>query len=226
MKKRFLVMLVALLLAMSVTVQASEPFYSYTYSYQNGVATDVAAPVAYEENGVFRDTETGCAIVTPEDIIVDAAGNVYVVDSGANCVFVLDSTFVLQRTITGYTNAAGETVTFNKPTGLFADSDGLLYIADTANKRVVVLDGQDNLVRTVEQPESDLLDKTFSFEPEKLVVDESGRMFVLVQNVNKGLMQFSPDGDFVGYIGSNNVVYTVMDLVWKTLMNAEQRAQL
>ncbi len=226
MKKRFLVMLVALLLAMSVTVQASEPFYSYTYSYQNGVATDVAAPVAYEENGVFRDTETGCAFVTPEDIIVDAAGNVYVVDSGANCVFVLDSTFVLQRTITGYTNAAGETVTFNKPTGLFADSDGLLYIADTANKRVVVLDGQDNLVRTVEQPESDLLDKTFSFEPEKLVVDESGRMFVLVQNVNKGLMQFSPDGDFVGYIGSNKVVYTVLDLFWKTVMTAEQRAQL
>lgn len=226
MKKRIAVLLVALLLALSMTVQASEPFYSYTYSYQNGVATDVAAPVAYEENGVFQSTETGCGFVTPEDMIVDKAGNFYIVDSGANCVFVLDASLKLTRTITGYTNAAGETVGFNKPTGLFADEDGLLYIADTANKRVVVLDGEDKLVRTVEEPKSDLLDKTFSFEPQKLVVDDSGRMFVLVQNVNKGLMQFSPEGNFVGYVGSNKVVYTVLDLFWKTVMTAEQRKQL
>ena len=108
MKKRIAVMLVALLLALSMTVQASEPFYSYTYSYQNGVATDVAAPVAYEEDGVYRDVETGCTFVTPEDLIADAAGNFYIVDSGANCVFVLDGNFRVQRTITGFINAAGE----------------------------------------------------------------------------------------------------------------------
>ncbi|MBQ8684097.1 MAG: DUF1282 family protein [Clostridia bacterium] len=226
MKKRIAVMLVALLLALSITVQASEPFYSYTYSYQNGDPIDVAAPVAYEENGVFRNNETGCAFVTPEDLIVDAAGNFYIVDSGANCVFVLDKDFRLQHTITTFINAAGEEDTFQKPTGLFADADGLLYIADTANKRVVVLDKAYKLVRTVEEPKSELLDATFSFEPQKLVVDESGRMFVLVQNVNKGLMQFSPDGSFVGYIGSNNVVYTVVDLFWKTVMTADQRKHL
>lgn len=224
-KKRAALLLGVLLLAGGFTAQASAPYYSYTYSYTNGVAADVAAPLAYEVEGVYLGADLDCDLTQPEDLLCDGEGNFYIVDSGQNCVYQLDRNLKRIKTIASFLNGEAEDG-FSSPAGAFVDDKGRLYVADTGHKRIVVLDKEGKLLRTVEEPASEILDKNFSFKPKKLVVDNAGRMFVLVENVNKGLMQFSPDGSFVGYVGSNKVVYSVGDLLWKSIMTEQQRKQM
>ena len=68
----------------------------------------------------------------PYGIAVDACNNVYVSESGANQLVVLDHMGVRQRTIQH---------SFNFTTGLALDAHGRLYVADTHNDRIVVMQG-------------------------------------------------------------------------------------
>ena len=77
-----------------------------------------------------------------------------------------------------------------------------------------------------EIPSNTVFDQSLSFQPNKLVVDVSGRAFVLATNVNKGLIKFESDATFTGFIGANKVSYDFVEYVWKNyLSTAEQRAQ-
>ncbi len=210
----------------ATSVQASTAYYSYTYSYTDGTVKDVAAPLAYETGKVYTQRNLNCTVTAPEDLLDDAEGNFYMVDSKENCVYKFDKSFNLINKIAHFTNEKGEEDGFLAPTGAFVDAKNNLYIADTDNERIVVLDGNGKLIKIVVAPETDVLDSNFVFKPCKIAVDTAGRMFVLVKNLNKGLMQFSPDGTFVGYIGSNKVVYTMSQLLWKSVMTEAQRKKL
>ena len=228
MKTVRILLLVTLLLAGMVTgVSASSPYYSYTYSYQSdGTVTDIAAPLPYLPETVYGTAEMQVPLQAPEDLVMDASEqHFYIVDSTANAVYCFDRDFHLIKTIDSYVEE-GETKTFASPTGIFLDGNDTLYVADTNNERVVVLDADGNFVRAITRPESELLPDEFAFMPLKLVVDEAGRIFVLCKNVYEGLMQFSAEGTFVGFIGSNRVVFKLGDLIWKTIMTDEQKEGL
>lgn len=218
---------VVLFLCLSLTVCASAPYYSYTYSYQSdGSITDTAAPLPYLPEQIYTAIGMGVALKAPEDLVLSANGEqFYIVDSGTNAVYCFDTQFHLQRTIDRYVEN-GKEKTFSQPTGLCLDTYGNLYIADTGNGRVVVLDKNDAFVMAIDQPDSPLLEEGFRFQPLKVVADEAGRMFVLSKNVLEGLMQFSPDGKFIGFVGSNKVVFDFADLIWKTVMTEDQQEGL
>lgn len=77
-----------------------------------------------------------------------------------------------------------------------------------------------------EIPNNTVFDQTFSFLPNKLVVDSSGRVFSLVNTVNKGIVKFEPDARFTGFVGANKVTYSMYDYIWKNyFMTEAQRAQ-
>ena len=77
-----------------------------------------------------------------------------------------------------------------------------------------------------EIPSNTVFDQTFSFLPNKLVVDESGRVFALVKTVNKGIVKFEADVRFTGFIGANKVSHSMYDYIWKNyFMTEAQRAQ-
>ena len=228
MKTVRILLLVTLLLAVMVTgVSASSPYYSYTSSYQSdGSIVDIAAPLPYLPDGVLGASELQVPLKAPEDLVIDAAKeHFYVVDSGTNAVYCFDRSFNLVKTIDSYVEN-GETKTFSAPSGIFLDTEDSLYVADTNNGRVVVLDADGNFVKAVSSPESVLLSEEFTFSPLKVVADEAGRIFVLCKNVYEGLMQFSAEGTFIGFIGSNRVVFKLTDLVWKTIMTDEQKEGL
>ncbi len=228
MKTVKILLLAAVLLAVPVlSVTASSPYYSYTYSYHSdGSISDIAAPLPYLPEQVYSSIALGVELRNPEDLVVDAtAEHFYIVDSGTNAVYCFDTSFTLQKTISSYVEN-GETKTFSAPTGIFLDGDNRLYVADTNNGRVVVLDEAGAFVQAIEQPDSTLLKEDFSFLPQKVVADEAGRVFVLCKNVYEGLMQFSPEGNFVGFIGSNKVVFQLTDLIWKTIMTDDQNEGL
>jgi hypothetical protein len=100
-----------------------------------------------------------------------------------------------------------------------------MFVCDTGNNRVLKLDSNFNFLVAFTQP----VDPTFSvdqaFLPTRMVADPKGRAFVLVKNVNKGLVKYEADGRFVGFIGASPVTYTLYDQIWRLLSTREQRAQ-
>ena len=116
--------------------------------------------------------------------------------------------------------------TFNNPNDVAVDEEGNIYVADTNNQRIVMMDKDLNYIKQFVKPTDSTFDQSLSFLPNKLVIDNSGRVFTLATNVNKGVVKFEANTEFTGYVGANKVVYNLVDYVWKTFfMTEEQRAQ-
>ncbi len=115
---------------------------------------------------------------------------------------------------------------FNNPNDVSVDPDGKIYVADRDNNRVIVMNKDLEFVQLFTKPSDSTFDQNQAFLPNKLVVDTSGRVFVLANNINKGLVKFEADGTFTGFIGANPVTYNLWDYIWKTyFMTKEQRSQ-
>jgi tripartite motif-containing protein 71 len=72
----------------------------------------------------------------PEGIAVDAAGNIWVADTGNNRVEEFNSSGGFLQTFGSYGTSG--TSSFNAPQGLGFDGGGLLYVADANNNRIQV----------------------------------------------------------------------------------------
>lgn len=227
LKSHFISLTAALcaVLLSALPAAASDPYRSYAYSTTDEGTLDVAAPQAYLPERVLTGTELGVALRSPEDLLFDGEGRLYICDTGASAIHIFSPELRLLRTVTGFKNGGAED-TFSSPYGIFVEADGTLYVADSGNGRVVVLDREGTLVRTVERPDSDLLAADFRFIPQKVLVDSSDRLFVLGKNVNEGILQFTKEGSFLGYYGSNTVVASPLTRIWKQIMTDEQTAKL
>jgi len=76
---------------------------------------------------------TQSAVKAPSDAVVDASGNVWVVDQGNNRVVVYNEGGEYVREMGGLGSSGGK---LNKPSGIAIDSFGLIDVTDTANNRV------------------------------------------------------------------------------------------
>lgn len=219
------VVLTACLLMSGFAASASAPYRPYAYSLTDEGFVDVAAPQAYMPEKIYSPEDMQISLSSPEDMLIDDQGNFYICDAGTNTVEVLSPDFKPVRSIGGFDNN-GTPDAFSSPTGIFIDRDGRLYIADSGNRRVVVLNRDGRLVRLLETPQSEVLPDNFEFIPQKVLVDNSQRIFVLCKNVFEGILQFSESGSFIGYVGSNTVVASPFTLLWKTLLSEVQRGKL
>jgi DNA-binding beta-propeller fold protein YncE len=68
----------------------------------------------------------------PHDVEVDAAGNIYLVDSGNNRVVILDAGLVVRRSL------VGAPYNFKDPKSLSIAAEGTLYVADRHNHRIKI----------------------------------------------------------------------------------------
>ncbi len=225
--KKCLILLTALLLLVCapLTVTASEPYRGYTYSSTDEGTLDVAAPQAYLPAAVYAGAELGVTLTSPEDLQFDKDGNLYICDAGQNAIYVFSPELQLIRTVTDFDNN-GTPDTFSQPYGIFVTDGGELYVADFGNQRVVALNADGSLLRIVTRPDSDLLAETFTFQPQKVLVDTANRLFVLSKNVNEGILQFTEQGKFLGFYGSNTVTANPIDIIWKEIMTEEQTGKL
>lgn len=223
----------ALLGAMAVitvcptTVANATEVNTYTYNYDYWGAEyespDAYKPVAYIDGKSLGTTN----FRQPENFFV-RENSIFVVDTGANRIVEISvegDTYTYVREITEFTGNV-EVLTFSKPQDVYVDTNGDIYVADTGNNRLLHLNQNLELVKEVTKPDSTLIDQENPFEPDKVVVDRAGRMFALANNVNKGVMQFEPDGTFVGFIGANEVSFDMLEYIKKLFSTKAQRDQM
>ncbi len=199
--------------------------YTYNYDYWGleYESPDAYQPVSYTDGKALGTTP----FKQPKAMYV-RDNSIYVVDSGNNRIveiMVEGDTLTLVREITEFTGES-EVLTFSSPQDVYVAENGDLYITDQANYRILHLNKDLELVKEMQKPDSPLIDQSNPFEPNKLVVDRAGRMFVLAKNVNKGVMQFEPDGEFVGFIGASEVAFSMTDYLKKKFATKEQREQM
>jgi DNA-binding beta-propeller fold protein YncE len=83
----------------------------------------------------------GASFNSPEGIVSDTSGRLYVTDSGNHTIRVIDpsgvvSTLAGEAGVSGAADGAGAIARFSRPTGIVIDTFGTLYVADTANHTI------------------------------------------------------------------------------------------
>lgn len=213
--------LMILVLLVSTSCAAVLAQESYTYSFQREA---VPGPAAYRHaREVFGEDIGIGSFKAPEDLYVSSDGNVFVADTGNNRVVILDEKLNLVRILDGF-ERNGVRQTFRSPMGLFVTNAGDLYVADYGNSRVVVLDRNGSFVKTIESPrDNELIPESFTFKPKRVVVDRSGRAYVIADGVLEGFMEFDEFGVFAGYIGAPRVNPDPLEYLWRRFMTREQK---
>ncbi len=199
--------------------------YTYNYDYW-GIeyeSPDAYQPVSYTDGRVLGTK----AFKGPQGMFV-YGNSIYVIDTGNNRIVevaVDGDTLTMVREITEVKGDL-EVLTLASPKDVYVDTNGDIYIADSGNYRILHLNKDLEVVKEVLKPDSPLLDEGNPFEPTKLVVDRAGRMFVLAKGINKGVMQFEADGNFIGFIGASEVAFDMGEYIKKLFSTKAQREQM
>ncbi|MEG3790495.1 NHL repeat-containing protein [Lysobacter sp. CCNWLW3] len=174
------------------------------------------ATLAGSDEG-FRDgLGAAAAFDTPSGLALDAAGNLYVADTGNHAIRKISPQGAVSTVAgdgsAGYLDGPGAVARFNGPTGVAVDAKGQVYIADTYNDRIRVI-GLDGQVRTLAGGERPgYLDGPGALArfdtPTALALDRHGRVLVAdlrnnairrigldgaVSTVLRGLQEDPPD---------------------------------
>lgn len=226
LKRRFLVMLLAVLTMAAAAAPAAfaeVPYQSYNYNYWGDT---VPSPVSYVPSESLSGEELGAgALSGPGDMAFAPDGCLYIADTGNNRIVVLNSALKLKAAISGFQNA-GKKDTFNKPGGITVGKDGLVHIADTGNRRIVTLKPDGTLVRAFGLEKNTLTGQSFDFQPARVGVDGANRYYVVAKNVFQGMMCFDANGSFFGYFGTIKVESSLADKFWRTVATKDQRERM
>ncbi len=243
MKKISKILLLALTCVIvfgAVTATATEPYDTYTYSIDG---EPLKSPTAYRAENVVdalsmkvNKVSALSDLKAASDVVTDDDANVYIADTGNNRILVLDKYYKAKTEIRTYTDEYGASQSLNQPEGVFVVTDvneftgeksRLLYVCDTQNFRIVVFkeaaDGTFAHERTIDKPDTPLL-PIDAFKPSAIAVDLYGRIFVVSEACFEGVIVMSSEGDFTGFIGVQQVTYSLIDMIWRKFQTEEQRA--
>ena len=231
--KILILTLIAVMIFGAVQIAALEPYDTYTYSIDG---QPLKSPKAYGADAVVDALQMGVGDISSvtnfnsaSDIVTDNEANVYIADKGNNRIVILDKYYKAKAVISEYVDENGTLQVLNQPQGVFvtnpelmSDGSSHIFVCDTANFRVVVFDRAGNYVRTIEKPESAVLSQD-AFKPCAIAVDIYGRIFITSTATYEGVIVLSNEGDFTGFIGSQKVTYSLMDMIWRRFQSAEDR---
>jgi len=198
----------------SCFITKADGFYNYTYNYDSEISE---APPAVEVTGTINK-----GFNSPQDLIVDKNGFIYVADTLNNRIVIMDSFGNVKSIIDSFL-INGKKQVFNSPKGVFVRENGDIYICDTNNARIVHLNSKYEFIRNITLTNGESLPKDFIFAPTKVALDVSGRIFVVSEGFNNGLLEFTVDGEYIRYMGASSVALTASQLFWRVFSTKEQR---
>lgn len=213
-------MLAATLIASSVCgiPSSAAGFYSYIYD-EDGEA--IAAPDAVTPGTSISGTDLKVgSFNSPQDLFTDGE-TLYIADTKNNRIVVTDFSGEKTGVISEFTYN-GKKDKFKEPEGICVTGNDI-YVADTGNSRVVKLDKDNNCTLIISSPSDDSFSDDFVFTPTKMGVDSYGRIFVISEGYNMGLMQFDTDGTYLKSIGAPKVTLSVIEQFWRKFSTKAQR---
>ena len=223
---KWLILILALLLLPSMA--GTEAVYpSYTY---NEWDESVSTPDGYTVLKTIRSAQAeGGPWKGPQDLCVTPGGHILLADTGNDRILEYDGDWHLIREIREvYQN--GQAIPLLGPNGLHVSGEGTLYAALKTSAQAIVADLESlELHLLIENPSNPLLGDDFTFAPAKIGADNAGRIYILSTGCYSGFLQFSPQGEFMGYYGANKVAVTaevLFNYYWKSIMTSEQRQNM
>lgn len=198
MKKFLIIFLCVIIFALPLDVNSA-----YNYDYMGNAIPSQAGYTA-ENVRYFGMNE-------PQDIFFSGE-NFYIADSGNNRILVLDCN--LENIIKIYDKFIfpdGTETQLKNPEGVYVSGEKI-YIADTGNSRVIISDFDSGIIAQIEKPVSEIYDQNKTFSPEKILVDKSGNVYVISENITTGCMMFDINGDFTGFFGANRSGHTAENI--------------
>lgn len=206
-----------------IQTSVAAPYRSYNYDYWGEVTP---APNPYLPKKVIDVNEY---ISDLRDIYICENELIWLADSGNNLIAVLDAEGELIEIIDSFVTADGQD-SFNSPEGIFVSKAGELYVADTGNQRVIILNDNYEFVQVIkidqeQVDQSDIFMEGFRFRPRSLGVGVGNNLYVIGSGVYDGIMEFSEDGEFKGFIGAPRVTPTIIEWFWYQIATDEQKAR-
>lgn len=144
-------------------------------------------------------TEVG-RLSGPVGLALDAAGSIYVIDSGNSRVQVFDG----RGASTGLAGSAGgEAGQFNQPSDIAVGADGFVYVTDTWNHRIEKFGADLAFIAAFGKPTRDLISPgpDEMWGPRGIAVDGEGNVWVTDTGTNR-VRKFGPDGTAIASFGS------------------------
>lgn len=202
----------------------------------NSVTASADAPyLTYTVDGYGRMEETQTGYLAQDTIIkfgkefLSGASDMYVTDN--NEIYVADTNngrIVVGTTGGGLIRTFGQG-TLVKPAGVFVTEENKhVYVADPTAQMVFEFDENDNVVNKYGKPDNPLYGNDVKYEPQKIVVNDAGIMFIVCQSNTNGIVEISPaeGGTFLGYFGTNFAAVSLEDIIYRAIMTDEQRAKM
>lgn len=214
-------LLLLMLLTLPVCAMTSDDVPYTTYQYTNK-GDAIASPHAYIPQDYVTGADMGTTpLKTPGDLKVDSKGNVYIADTGNNRIVILDDSFKVKKILNTFENQ-GKSDKLAHPAGIFVTEDQHLYVSDQDNRRILEFDSNLSLVRTIQKPNASLLPADYNFSPSAISVDKWGRIYVISEGTTYGIMEFSAEGIFRAFVGSQKVTVSVGQKFWRLIFTKEQ----
>ena len=156
---------------------------------------------------------TAATLNAPSGLALDAAGNLYIADTGNNRIRVVANGII--NTLAGngtaaYTGDSGPAAaaTLSAPQGLFYRPNGVLYVADTGNNALRIIGIRSTLINTIAGTgiAGSLGDGGFSVNaqlaaPTAVVVDASGNIDI-ADSANNRIRRIASNGIISTYAGN------------------------
>lgn len=199
---------------------ADVPYESYSYNFWGD---DVRQPHSYLYSNTLEARDLGTALSYPQDMFYYNK-ELYIADTNNSRILKISTE---GKVLMEITCGANEEDRLNKPQGVFVTTEGHIYVADTDNSRIVEFAADGSFLREIGRPSTDLLSASQKYNPTKLVVDNSGRIYVIAYGINMGLVEFDYNGNFQGFMGAAKVSISTFEYIWKNYFSTkEQRARM
>jgi len=229
MNIRFRWLFVPLLLVLLFSFQASAVMEineeNESYLFDKNLHTQ-DAPVSYSLKRTYTYKDFGASqLESIEDMAITSDGSIFISEKSSKAVYKLPADGSSPVILTSFSDGKNN-VSFESPSGLYIDTQHNLYVADRISGIVYIFDENFKYKKQLNPPAEEETFSTQAYEPLKVCADPGGRIYVVAAKQTQGILQFSKDGKFMGFLGSARVQPSWSDLFYRTFGTKEQKASL